>query len=141
MASIKLFTDQTTFKYNNKRKLYSWLKNVIDIENKRLGELNIILTNDVVILEINKEHLNHNYYTDIITFNYNEGDVLKGELYISVETVNTNSIKFKTDFTEELHRVIVHGVLHLIGYNDKTKEQKIKMREKEQEKLLLWKSL
>lgn len=140
MASIKLFTDQTTFKYNNKRKLYSWLKNVIDIENKRLGELNIILTNDVVILEINKEHLNHNYYTDIITFNYNEGDVLKGELYISVETVNTNSIKFKTDFTEELHRVIVHGVLHLIGYNDKTKEQKIKMREKEQEKLLLWKS-
>ncbi|MCL1932849.1 MAG: rRNA maturation RNase YbeY, partial [Candidatus Azobacteroides sp.] len=89
------------------------------------------------ILRINKLYLNHDYYTDIITFDYSEGNKLSGDLFISLETVKTNSEKFKTEFDGELHRVMIHGVLHLCGYDDKTAANKKTMREKENEALEL----
>ena len=121
------------------RKTTNWIKNIISKHNKCLGNITYIFCSDEEILRINKYYLNHNYYTDIITFDYSEGDKLSGDLFISLETVKTNSEKFKTSYDEELRRVIVHGILHLCGYNDKTSKEKKEMHLKENELLDLYK--
>lgn len=100
-------------------------------ENKRLGEINFIFTNNQSILHINREYLNHQYYTDVITFNYNKRSRLNGDIYISVDQIDINAKSYSTDFLDELLRVIIHGLLHLIGYNDKTDFEKGVMKEKE----------
>jgi rRNA maturation RNase YbeY len=105
-------------------------------ENKALGEINIILTNNQSILEINREYLNHEYYTDVITFNYNKRSRVNGDIYISVDQIDINAKDFRTEFVDELLRVIIHGVLHLIGYDDKTDFEKKAMKEKED--VYLW---
>ena len=114
-----------------------WIKTVIKNLNKKLGDITYIFCSDAEILRINQSFLNHDYYTDIITFDYTEGDKLSGDLFISLETVQSNAIKFKTEFNEELRRVMIHGVLHLCGYNDKTSEEQKVMRAKENEALAL----
>jgi len=118
-----------------------WIKLVIEQLNKKTGNITYIFCSDEEILLINKKYLNHDYYTDIITFDYSEKNVLSGDLFISLETVKSNSIKFKTDFHEELKRVMIHGILHLCNYEDNTKFQKKLMREKEEELLNLFKTL
>ncbi|HEU5292637.1 MAG TPA: rRNA maturation RNase YbeY, partial [Cyclobacteriaceae bacterium] len=106
----------------------------------RLNSLNYIFCSDEYLKEINIEYLNHKTYTDIITFNYNPGEgELEGEIYISVDRVRENAKTFKSEFQTELHRVIIHGVLHLIGFNDKSKSEKAVMREKEDSYLSLLK--
>lgn len=100
-------------------------------ENKRLGEINIIFTNNQYILNINREYLNHQYYTDVITFNYNKRSRLNGDIYISVDQIYMNAKSYRVEFLDEVLRVIIHGVLHLIGYNDKTDFEKRIMKEKE----------
>ncbi len=100
-------------------------------EGKISDELNYIFCDDDYLLEINKKYLNHDYYTDIITFDYSEGDELSGDIYISTERVEENSDQEKVHFTEELYRVVFHGALHLCGYNDKNEEDQKLMREKE----------
>ena len=100
-------------------------------EIRKIGDINVIFCSDNYILDVNMKYLQHDYFTDIITFDYCEGKVLSGDLFISVDSVRENSIEFGTDFEEELHRVIVHGVLHLIGYDDHTEEDKKVMRQKE----------
>ena len=100
-------------------------------EIRKIGDINIMFCSDNYILDVNMKYLQHDYFTDIITFDYCEGKVLSGDLFISVDSVRENSIEFGTDFEEELHRVIVHGVLHLIGYDDHTEADKKLMRQKE----------
>lgn len=108
----------------------SWLTKVCDYHNSVLGDLNLIFCSDEYILDINREHLNHDYYTDIITFNYNEGDI-SGDLFISVDRVRENANKMGASFSNELNRVVVHGVLHLIGFKDKSTEEELEMRKQE----------
>jgi len=120
-----------------RNEMKSWIKRVITHFNKKIGNIVYIFCSDKEILRINKIYLNHDYYTDIITFDYSEGDKLAGDLFISLETVKSNSVKFNTGFDEELHRVMIHGILHLCGFNDKTPEEKDNMRKREDEALEL----
>ncbi len=104
---------------------------ILQEENKRAGTVNYIFCNDDYLLEINKKYLKHDYYTDIITFDYKEEDEISGDIYISTERVEENSDIEKVHFTEELYRIVFHGVLHLCGYNDKSEEEQKQMRAKE----------
>jgi len=112
-----------------KRDTTNWIKSVAATYNKKVGTIGYIFCSDEKILEVNKKYLQHDYYTDIITFEYNEEDVIYGDIYISLDTVRSNSEEFGTDYEEELRRVIIHGVLHLCGINDKTPEEQEYMTE------------
>jgi rRNA maturation RNase YbeY len=114
-----------------KRHISEYIKVLIDNELKESGEISIIFCSDKYLLEINTEYLKHNYFTDIITFNYVEGNIISGDLFISTERVKENATEYGASFIKELYRVIFHGVLHLVGYNDKTEDEKKIMREKE----------
>jgi probable rRNA maturation factor len=109
----------------------SWLSEVCEIENRLLGDVSLIFCSDEYLLEMNKEHLDHDYYTDIITFDYSEGSVVSGDLFISVDRVRDNAKSLSEMFHVELNRVVVHGVLHLIGFGDKSESEKSEMRSKE----------
>lgn len=102
-----------------KRATTAWIKAVVASYGRKVGEIGYMFVDDEKILEVNREYLGHDYYTDIITFDYDEDDVLNGDLVISLDTVRTNAEKFGKDYDEELHRVIIHGILHLCGINDK----------------------
>ena len=128
---ISYFLEDTNFKFNTRRRTSRWLKSVAEIENRSIGEINIIFCSDPYILDLNIKSLNHHFFTDIITFDYCEGDILSGDLYISVDTVRANAEFYNTDFDNELYRVIVHGLLHLIGYDDHSDEEIAVMRSKE----------
>jgi rRNA maturation RNase YbeY len=107
-----------------------WLKSVVKNENKSIGKISVIYVDDNYLLDINIKYLKHNYFTDIITFNYNQGLNISGDLYISIDTIKSNAEFYDTNFKNELLRVIVHGVLHLLGYNDCEESEKIVMRER-----------
>ena len=111
--------------------LVQWIKNTISSERKRAGDIAIVFTSDSHLLDINRQYLEHDYYTDIITFDYTEDSIISGDLLISIDTVKDNAKTYEVDFLMELHRVIIHGVLHLCGYHDKTKEEQKEMRHKE----------
>ena len=115
----------------------AWLRCVAEREQCRLGDLNIIFCSDPYLLNINLQYLGHDYYTDIITFDYSEKPVVSGDLFISIDTVRDNASFYGAGFDEELHRVIVHGLLHLIGYDDHTDADIAQMRLKENESLSL----
>ena len=102
-----------------RRETTAWIRAVAASYGKKVGEVGYLFCNDEKILEVNNEDLGHDYYTDIITFDYCEGDTLNGDLVISLDTIRTNAEKFGKDYDEELHRVIIHGILHLCGINDK----------------------
>ena len=102
-----------------KRPTTAWIRAVAATYGKKVGDVNYIFCNDERILEVNREYLQHDYYTDIITFDYTEGNTISGDLFISLDTVKTNSEQFATEYDEELHRTIIHGILHLCGINDK----------------------
>jgi len=131
VSKVEIFYEDTQSLKLHRSTLKKHIKLLINSELKKLGEISIILCSDKYLLEINIEYLKHSYYTDIITFNYVEGNVISGDLFISVDRVKENSTKFITGFIKELYRVIFHGILHLIGYNDKTEEEQKIMREKE----------
>lgn len=130
-------TKDINFPKIKRRDTSIWIKEIAHIHRKNVDEIAYIFCSDAKILEINKQYLQHNYYTDIITFDYSEGDSISGDIFISLDTVKSNSEKFKTNYTEELHRVIIHGILHLCGFKDKTPEDEQIMREKENEALKL----
>lgn len=114
-----------------------WISGVVKDYNKKLGPLSYIFCSDEYLLKMNKEHLNHDYYTDIITFNYNDGDVVSGDMFISYERVIDNAESFgNSSVYDELCRVMVHGVLHLLGFNDKSEKEELEMREEETKNLI-----
>lgn len=128
---VRYFFEDIRFEYKNKQFNNRWLKLVAESEICRLGDINIIFCSDPYILGINLQYLSHDYFTDIITFDYSEKPVISGDLFISVDSVRENALFYGTEFVEELHRVIVHGILHLIGYDDHTDADTKVMRAKE----------
>lgn len=114
-----------------KQKLNRWIKEIAADYGKKTGDIAYIFCTDERILEMNKQYLDHDYYTDIITFDYTEGNTISGDIFISLDTVKSNSEEFGTGFEDELHRILIHGVLHLCGQDDKTPLLRTEMTEKE----------
>ena len=128
---VRYYCEDIKFEFKNKLANNRWLRMVAGSEIKTLGDISIIFCSDNYILDVNIRYLHHDYFTDVITFDYCEGNKLSGDLFISIDSVRENAIEFGTEFDEELHRVIVHGLLPLIGYDDHTPEDQKVMREKE----------
>jgi len=131
VSKIEIFSEDIKPLKLRKTHIKKHIKLLINSEIKETGDITVILCSDKYLLDINIKYLNHNYYTDIITFNYVDGNTISGDLFISVERVKENSEEFNTSLIKELYRVIFHGLLHLIGYNDKTDEEQKIMRAKE----------
>lgn len=128
--SVNFFSDQVSYKIGHQRKIIVWLENFARAEGKHLRDINIILTTDAKLLEINRKFLKHDDYTDIITFQNVEG-VLSGEMYISLDRLKDNSKKNGEGLLKELHRVMIHGMLHMAGYSDTSESDKLIMRSRE----------
>lgn len=132
------FYSENDFQVEQENPYSNWIEKVIESEKKKLEEISYIFCNDDYLLDINMKYLGHDTYTDIISFDYSVGNILQGDIYISTERVKENSLEYGVSFDEELRRVIIHGVLHLCGYKDKTEEEIRMMRSKEEEKLKLF---
>ena len=128
---ISYFNQDIDFKLKGKLINNQWLKLVAESEIRRIGDVNIIFCSDNYILDVNMKYLGHDYFTDIITFDYCEKDRLNGDLFISIDSVRENALHYGTEFETELNRVMVHGILHLIGYDDHSKKDIKVMRDKE----------
>jgi probable rRNA maturation factor len=134
---IHYHNEDHSYSISNKLKIRNWVKKIVELEKKSLGTINYIFVSDEYLLKLNNESLKHDYYTDIITFDYTENSMISGDLFISIDRVIDNAKQLNVLFIDELHRVMIHGVLHLCGYGDKSsKEEKI-MRSKEDFSLTL----
>ena len=132
MPWIDFFTEEINYKLKSKALLRQWINDTIRAEGYKLSELTYIFCSDAYLLNINQQYLDHDTYTDIITFDNSErDDVVLGDIFISIERIRENAAKYNVPETDELHRVIIHGVLHLLGYTDKSTANKQKMTEKE----------
>ncbi|MCX7636427.1 MAG: rRNA maturation RNase YbeY [Cyclobacteriaceae bacterium] len=130
--TIRYFSEGTSFRPENPIKIRKWLVKVASAEKQEIGNINYIFCTDRYLLKINQSYLRHHSLTDIITFQYNEtGQPLEGDIFISIPRIRENAKKFKATFNDELHRVMVHGLLHLMGYTDKKTHDKAIMRKKE----------
>jgi metalloprotein, YbeY/UPF0054 family len=138
---IRYFCEDVKFVFKDKLNNNRWLKMVAGSEVRNIGDINVIFCSDNYILDVNMKYLQHDYFTDIITFDYCEGKMLSGDLFISIDSVGENAKEYGAEFDEELHRVIVHGILHLIGYDDHTEEEQKTMRSKENYYLALRSSI
>ena len=137
--AVSFQNDKIKFTLKDKSKIRKWVNAIILGEKKKKGQINFVFTSDETLLEMNKKYLKHDTYTDILTFDYSEGKIIGGDVIISVERVKENAAKFKTNFEEELRRVMIHGILHLCGYKDKTKANSLKMRKQEDLALKIYK--
>jgi rRNA maturation RNase YbeY len=133
------FNYETAFKLEDENRLENWIERVVSDKGFELGEINYIFCDDAYLLKLNVEFLQHDTLTDIISFDNSLGKLLNGDIFISVERVEENANDFKVSFDDELHRVMIHGVLHYMGLKDKTSEQKQEMRNRENEALMLLK--
>lgn len=132
------FNYETDFELYDEVAISEWLSNVIVSESKKEGDINYIFCDDEYLHKINVEYLNHDTLTDIISFDYSVGNELHGDIFISIERVADNAKDFNVSFDEELKRVLVHGILHYSGYKDKSEEDELKMRQKEEEKIAMF---
>ena len=130
---INYFSETEEFSLEETQVFSDWLSACAEKEGYEIEDINYIFCDDEYLLEINRKHLNHDYYTDIITFDYCDDKLISADLFISVDRVADNAFEFNTDFETELCRVMVHGLLHMMGYNDKSEEQQLEMRQKEDE--------
>jgi probable rRNA maturation factor len=132
MSSVRFFQEDSSYSLPHPRKTASWIKEVLQKEKRPKAEINYIFCTDKYLSKLNNDFLNHSTLTDIITFDNSSGEKsLDADIYISVERVTENAAKFKNSFDEELHRVMIHGVLHLLGFKDKSQAEKALMRKKE----------
>jgi len=132
---INYFNEDTKIPKFQRRLYSNWIKSIVNKYGYKLGEINYIFCSDKYILEINRQYLNHDYFTDIITFNYNNDKLISSDIYISIDTVAKNAEYYNVKFENELNRVMIHGILHLLGFDDKSEDEKIVMRKKEDEAL------
>lgn len=136
---IQFFNEEIDFKLSHKSAVRKWITHIISVEGQSIDELNIIFCSDDYLLNINQQYLDHDYFTDIITFDNREetGHPISSDIFISIDRVRDNANNLSLPFTSELHRVIIHGVLHLLGQGDKTKDQKAEMSKREEASLSL----
>lgn len=135
MAAIQFATKNTTYKLKEKERIATWVERVILMFHKFPGDIQYIFCDDDFLAEMNQQYLEHDTLTDIITFNYNSGHYISGDIFISIDRIKENAATYKTTIDEELHRVMIHGILHLCGLNDKSPKDKKQMQEKENEAL------
>lgn len=131
------FSFQKKFNLHSRTKLKEWIKKTAEQRGKKIGNISYIFCSDDELLQINNQYLKHDYYTDVITFDYSEGVVLNGDIFISIDRVKDNAEQVGVTFEEELYRVMIHGVLHLSGVNDKTEQQAKQMQKAEEDSLKL----
>jgi len=129
--SIRIFYDKVSFRIKGWKKVIKVIEKIILNNGKTTGNINVIITDDETLKEINVQFLKHNYYTDVITFDYSIGNAVSGEIYISIDSVKENVLNYNVSLKEEIRRVIIHGILHLVGYNDKIKKEKVVMKANE----------
>ena len=129
--AVTYHTEACTLRFGNRREVNRWIAETIATEGRKRGDISVIFCSDEYLLDMNRKHLEHDYYTDIITFDYSDGDWVSGDLFISIDTVRNNAQEYGTGFWQELYRVIIHGVLHLCGYKDKSPEEEKCMHSKE----------
>jgi rRNA maturation RNase YbeY len=129
--SISFYNEDLPLPKLKRRIVGNWLKEVILKEGKRVGDVSFIFCSDEYLLDVNKKFLDHDYYTDVITFDYVEGNIISGDIFISLDRVSENAICLSISFNDELNRIMVHGILHLLGYKDKSDGEKILMTERE----------
>ena len=134
---IKYYREDVTYRLRNIRNIRTWMETCIGKQKKQTGEVSIIFCSDDYLYNMNVEYLNHDTLTDVITFDYSEGDTISGDVFISIERVRENAVLYGKTFNEELNRVMIHGILHLCGYKDKTRKDAALMRRKEEECLAL----
>ncbi len=132
------FYSENDFELQEEKSFDTWIRKVISSEKKQLGEINYIFCDDHYLYKINLKFLDHDTYTDIISFDNSEGDELNGDIFISTDRVTENAKEYNVDFSDELKRVMIHGILHLCGYGDKTESEAALMRQKEDEKIALF---
>ncbi len=132
---IRFFAEDIKSPKIPKRKITNWIKAIAKEYGKNIGEIGYIFCSDKKILEVNNEYLHHDYYTDIITFDYSEDNIIAGDIFISVDTVKSNSEEYKTKYDDEMARIIIHGILHLCGLKDKEPKEEKQMREAENKAL------
>lgn len=132
------FNYELDFQLLNEEQFSNWISRVILSENKKEGEISYIFCDDDYLLQINQEHLQHDFYTDIISFDYSIGNEINGDIFISIDRVKENAQYFNVSFEDELKRVIIHGILHYCGYKDKSPDDEITMRQKEDEKITMF---
>lgn len=128
---INFYNENIDFEPENKHLIQKWISSILEEKKFSPGTLNYIFCSDEYLLKLNQQYLDHNTYTDIITFDYSTGKVLSGDIFISIDRVKENASKFRKTFENELHRVMVHGILHLIGYKDKTDVESKEMHNQE----------
>ena len=141
MSEIYFFSEDIEFTYPDKELTLKWLINITSEEGKTLTTINYIFCSDNHLHKLNKEYLHHDTLTDIITFPYGKGDIVEGDIFISIERVRENAKEYKVLLEEEVIRVMAHGVLHMCGYKDKTMEDQSLMRQKEDQAIVQWKQL
>jgi len=137
-VSLFFHSEDISFDLKFKRKTKKWIYTVISLYNRVPGNLNIIFCSDNYLLSINKQYLNHNYFTDVVTFDLSENTEISGDIFISIDKIKENAKEWNTTESNELLRVIIHGILHLLGFNDDTEENRENMRHLEDKALSLW---
>jgi probable rRNA maturation factor len=128
---ISFYSEDVDMPDFNRNVVVEWIRQAIQSENKDTGDCSIIFCSDKYLLEINKKYLNHDYFTDIVAFDYGENNIVSGDLFISVDRVKDNAAYYDVDVNQELHRVMIHGIMHLCGYKDSNESEQKQMREKE----------
>lgn len=134
---VHFFNEDVSYVLKDKMKLKNWVKIIIEQHQKSLGEVNFVFCSDEYLHKMNVEYLQHDTLTDIITFDYCDGNTVSGDLFISIDRVKDNASDLKIKLTDELHRVMIHGVLHLIGFKDKSQQDAATMRSQEEKSLIL----